>query len=52
VRDQAKLGWLWANDGVWNGQRLIASSYIATASMGGAGPNRGYGYLWWVEGPG
>ncbi|MDD9946653.1 MAG: serine hydrolase [Myxococcales bacterium] len=50
VRDQAKLGWLWANDGVWRGKRLIDSEYIEVASGGGVGPRRDYGYLWWIEG--
>src|SRR5262245_36862884 len=28
VRDQAKLGWLWANNGMWEGKQLIDPSYI------------------------
>jgi CubicO group peptidase (beta-lactamase class C family) len=49
VRDQAKLGWLWANNGVWNGQTLIDPAYIAAASKPGAGFRADYGYLWWLE---
>jgi CubicO group peptidase (beta-lactamase class C family) len=49
VRDQAKLGWLWANNGVWNGKTLISPEYIAAASKPGAGFRADYGYLWWLE---
>jgi len=49
VRDQAKLGWLWANNGVWNGQVLIDPAYIAAASKPGPGFRADYGYLWWLE---
>lgn len=49
VRDQAKLGWLWANNGVWNGQTLIAPEYIAAGSKPGPGFRADYGYLLWLE---
>lgn len=51
IRDLAKLGWLWANNGVWNGKRLIDPEYITAATS----PSRGradYGYLWWLDGNG
>jgi CubicO group peptidase (beta-lactamase class C family) len=54
VRDQAKLGWLWANDGVWNGERLLDSSYIQAATQPSFDFQALYGYLWWLnrDGPG
>jgi len=49
VRDQAKLGWLWANNGVWEGEQIISPEYIAAGSKPGAGFRADYGYLWWIE---
>jgi hypothetical protein len=49
VRDQAKLGWLWANNGKWADQQLIDPSYIAAGSKPGAGFRNMYGYLFWLE---
>lgn len=59
LRDYAKLGRLYLNQGRWNGQQLLPESYVreATTPAGPAwepevspyhyGP-RGYGYQWWV----
>ena len=49
-RDLAKLGYLYLRDGEWDGQQLLSSTYIDTAtsviipgqSFGG------YGFLWWT----
>ena len=49
VRDQAKLGWLWANNGKWGDEQLIDPSYIAAGSKPGAGFRNMYGYLFWIE---
>jgi CubicO group peptidase (beta-lactamase class C family) len=49
VRDQAKLGWLWANNGKWGDEQLIDPSYIAAGSKPGAGFRNMYGYLLWLE---
>lgn len=49
IRDQAKLGWLWANNGVWNGKVLINPEFIAAGSKPGAGSRATYGYLWWIQ---
>jgi CubicO group peptidase (beta-lactamase class C family) len=47
-RDAAKLGALFANEGVWNGERVVAESWVVTTRRSelllGAG---GYGHLWW-----
>jgi CubicO group peptidase (beta-lactamase class C family) len=53
IRDQAKLGLLWLNDGVWNGERLIDSEYITAATSPGFDFQSLYGFLWWLnrEGP-
>ncbi|HET8935145.1 MAG TPA: serine hydrolase [Polyangiales bacterium] len=49
IRDQAKLGWLWLNDGVWNGERLIDSDYIRAGSQPSFDFQAVYGYLWWLN---
>ncbi len=33
ARNLARFGWLYANDGVWNGKRLISHRYIAYATV-------------------
>lgn len=54
VRDQAKLGWLWLDDGVWNGERLLDTTYIEAATQPSFDFQSLYGYLWWLnrKGPG
>jgi CubicO group peptidase (beta-lactamase class C family) len=49
VRDQAKLGWLWLNDGVWNGQKLLDADYIKAATQPSFDFQAVYGYLWWLN---
>lgn len=49
VRDQAKLGWLWANGGKWQDQQLIDPSYIEAGSKPGSGFRAMYGYLMWIQ---
>jgi CubicO group peptidase (beta-lactamase class C family) len=49
VRDQAKLGWLWANNGDWNGQQLIDPEYVKQATRASVASQPDYGYLWWLE---
>jgi CubicO group peptidase (beta-lactamase class C family) len=47
-RDAAKLGALFANEGVWNGRRVVSGSWVATTrSSPVALGSQGYGFLWW-----
>jgi CubicO group peptidase (beta-lactamase class C family) len=52
ARDLAKLGYLYVNKGVWDGERIISSDYVVAAtSYQSAGDSTGYaayGYQWWV----
>jgi CubicO group peptidase (beta-lactamase class C family) len=50
-RDMAKLGYLLLNDGVWDGQQVIPSSWIeASITLNhSGGANIGYGYQWWLN---
>jgi Cu-Zn family superoxide dismutase len=56
-RALAKLGYLYLNQGVWEGRQIVPADWIATsttqhssgASPAGVNPGQaGYGYLWWV----
>jgi CubicO group peptidase (beta-lactamase class C family) len=48
--DAAKLGYLYLQDGVWEGQRLLPESWVAAATTEGPQPSgSGYGYLWWLS---
>ena len=50
-RDMAKFGYLYANDGVWQGQRLISSEWIQESwrTRAEIGDGRTYGYHWWLR---
>jgi hypothetical protein len=49
-RDAAKIGYLWLNNGVWEGKQIVSASWVADSvtahsNIGGDG----YGYGWWVS---
>jgi Cu-Zn family superoxide dismutase len=57
ARAVAKLGFLYLNQGVWDGQQIVPAAWVATSTTqhssgtSPAGVNLGqtsYGYLWWV----
>ena len=53
-RDLAKIGYLYLNDGVWEGTRLLPEGWVAKATSPlvdtrpGQARSRKYGYKWWV----
>jgi CubicO group peptidase (beta-lactamase class C family) len=49
VRDLARLGQLWLNQGLWAGKQLIDSNYIEQ-SVSPSALNPNYGFLWWLSG--
>ncbi|MFC2139913.1 serine hydrolase domain-containing protein [Bacteroidota bacterium] len=56
-RNMAKLGLLFANDGVWNGEQIVSSEWVEESTQnhsspggfGGPGFSVGYGYQWWLN---
>jgi len=54
--DMAKLGYLYLNDGVWEGTRVLSPEWVAAATSKHVSTtvdhhNR-YGYLWWIRSAG
>jgi CubicO group peptidase (beta-lactamase class C family) len=48
--DMAKLGYLFLNEGKWDGEQIISSDWVKEATMHRIDANliEGYGYQWWV----
>lgn len=54
ARDLARLGLLYQNDGVWNGERLLPpgwARFVATPAPVQPERNAGYGAFFWLLGP-
>ncbi|WP_062268730.1 serine hydrolase domain-containing protein [Endozoicomonas arenosclerae] len=49
ARDMARLGYLFLNDGNWNGQQIVPHSYVTAATSPGSSLNAAYGFLWWLN---
>lgn len=49
-RDMAKLGYLYLQEGQWDGQQIISAEWVenATRNHTETGDNLGYGYQWWT----
>ena len=49
-RDMAKIGYLFLKNGMWEGKRIISSSWVSssTTAIITLTPNIGYGYQWWI----
>lgn len=48
-RDMAKFGWLFRQEGTWNGQRVISADFVSRSTSFQKRTSGGgeYGYLWW-----
>ena len=56
ARDMAKLGYLYLQDGRWEGRQIVPRGYVRAStreqlqtSYSPAGGPAGYGYLWWTR---
>ena len=52
ARDLAKIGYLYAQDGMWDGQRILPAGWAEAATQPlvdpGYGGNLRYGFQWWL----
>lgn len=50
-REMAKLGYLFLNQGQWDGKTVVPADWIATSTTSHAnrGDKKEYGYLWWLD---
>ncbi len=50
-RDVARFGYLYLNDGYWDGEQVVAKEWVrqSTSTQIQVGPGMDYGYLWWVH---
>lgn len=49
-RDMAKFGYLYLNDGTWDGEQIVPAEWVATSTETSSFPweHTGYGYQWWT----
>jgi CubicO group peptidase (beta-lactamase class C family) len=49
-RDMAKFGYLYLNEGVWDGKQIIPAEWIKTSTQQSVAlkEEMGYGYQWWI----
>ena len=53
ARDWAKIGQLFLQDGVWDGERLLPKGWVDySTTPAPAAPNGNYGAHWWLDLPG
>lgn len=49
-RDHARFGYLYLHGGTWAGTQVISPSWVTDSTKPSQSINRGYGYLFWVNG--
>ena len=47
-RDHARLGYMFLNNGNWNGKQLVSQKWIQMATTPSK-PNPEYGFMWWLN---
>lgn len=49
--DMAKIGYLWLNNGQWDGKQIVSREWVETSvkSQFETGGDDDYGYGWWVQ---
>ncbi len=50
--DMARLGYLYLNEGAWNGEQIVPAEWVnrSTQKQVSLDEGEGYGYQWWVSG--
>ncbi len=51
LRDMARFGYLYLNEGYWDGKQLISAQWVqeSTRAQINTGYGPAYGYLWWIH---
>lgn len=51
-KDAARIGYLWLNNGVWEGRQIVPADWVADSVKAHTktGQKDAYGYGWWVSG--
>lgn len=47
-RDMAKFGFLYLNNGTWDGEQLVPSTWVSASTQVQA-PGQDYGFQWWID---
>ena len=50
TRSMARFGLLALNNGIWDNEQIIDSSFMNAAANTSQDINQAYGYLWWLNG--
>ena len=51
-RDMARYGYLFLQEGNWDGTEIVPADWVAEATTPSQDINTNYGYLWWLNAPG
>ena len=51
TRNMAKFGWLYLNNGTWDGQQIVSKQWVqqSVATFTELNDYTGYGYQWWTD---
>ncbi len=49
ARDMARLGWLYLQGGLWNGETILSADFVGAATHAANPVNENYGYLFWLN---
>jgi len=47
-RDMAKFGFLYLNNGTWDGEQIVPSTWVSASTQVQA-PEEDYGFQWWID---
>lgn len=47
ARNYARFGYLFLNQGQWDGAKILPKKWISRSTVFSKGANKNYGYLWW-----
>lgn len=48
-RDMAKFGYLYLNDGLWDGVQIVPDEWVETSTKTHSVESSLYGYQWWID---